>query len=293
MRCFFEISQNKLPKRAFRTMLPAICTEQSSKTIVSCEASWKFHRTNKLPKRSFRARLPPIFREQASKTSVSHDASDNFHRKSFQNKRFVRGFFKISQNNLPKRAFRARHPGNFTERTSCQKDRFVRGFLQFSENKLPKRAFRTMLPTIFTEKVSKTNVSRDASDNFSVSPQFRAIDPPNPTRGFIQQKQNVRLATTACHSTFQKCMNQAQEARGNTRHTKITILPQFRTSDQHEVTRGLQNELQNSHFTSPKGSRSNLALLHPKVISESAFTMKSAFDTKSDIGKRFWYQKRF
>ena len=48
----------------------------------------------------------------------------------------------------------------------------------------------------------------------------------------------------------QKCMNQAQEARGNTRHTKITILPQFRTSDQHEVTRGLQNELQNSHFTS-------------------------------------------
>ena len=47
----------------------------------------------------------------------------------------------------------------------------------------------------------------------------------------------------------QKCMNQAQEARGNTRHTKITILPQFRTSDQHEVTRRLQNELQNSHFT--------------------------------------------
>ena len=38
----------------------------------------------------------------------------------------------------------------------------------------------------------------------------------------------------------QKCMNQAQEARGNTRHTKITILPQFRTSDQHEVTGGLR-----------------------------------------------------
>ena len=50
---------------------------------------------NKLPKRSFRARLPPIFREQASKTSVSHDASDNFHRKSFQNNRFVRCFFEI------------------------------------------------------------------------------------------------------------------------------------------------------------------------------------------------------
>ena len=35
----------------------------------------------------------------------------------------------------------------------------------------------------------------------------------------------------------------------------------------------------------PKGS--NLTLFHPKVISESAFTIKSAFDSKSDIGKRF------
>ena len=31
-----------------------------------------------------------------------------------------------------------------------------------------------------------------------ISPQFRAIDPPNPARGFIQQNENVRLATAAC-----------------------------------------------------------------------------------------------
>ena len=37
-----------------------------------------------------------------------------------------------------------------------------------------------------------------------VSPQFRAIGPPNPTRRFIRQNQNVRFATAACHP---KCQN--------------------------------------------------------------------------------------
>ena len=36
-----------------------------------------------------------------------------------------------------------------------------------------------------------------------VSPQFRAIDPPNPTRGFLRQNQNVCFATAACHPKFQ------------------------------------------------------------------------------------------
>ena len=164
MRGFFEISQNKLPKRAFRTMLPTIFTEKASKTIVSCDASSKFHRTsfqnkrfvrgfleisqNKLPKQAFRARLPRNFIEQASKTSVSCEASSKFHRTSFQNKRFVRGFLEISQKKLPKRSFRAMLPQNFTEqasktnvlceasskfhRTSFQNKRFVRCFLQIS-----------------------------------------------------------------------------------------------------------------------------------------------------------------
>ena len=30
-------------------------------------------------------------------------------------------------------------------------------------------------------------------------PKFRAIDPPNPTRGFVRQNRNLRFATAACH----------------------------------------------------------------------------------------------
>ena len=59
-RCVLQNSQNKLPKRAFRAMLPTIFTEKASKMIISCEASSKFHRTV-LPKRTFRAMLPTIF----------------------------------------------------------------------------------------------------------------------------------------------------------------------------------------------------------------------------------------
>ena len=188
MRGFLQISQNKLPKQAFRAMLPTIFTEKASKTIVSCEAS-----------RNFTA--------QACKTSVSRDAS-NFHRKSFQNDRFVRGFLEISQNKLPKRSFRARLPRNFTEQC-FQKDRFVRGFLEISQNKnkLPKRAFRARLPPNFIEQSFQNErfarCFRQFPQKICISPQFRAIDPPNPTRGFIQQKENVRLATTACHPKFQ------------------------------------------------------------------------------------------
>ena len=273
---FLQFSQNKLPKRTFRAMLPTIFTEKASKTIVSCDASSKFHRTSfqnerfarcfrkfsqkKLPKRSFRAMLLRNFTEQASKTSVSHEASDNFHRKSFQNDRFVRGFLEISKNKPPKRTFRARLLPNFTEKASktivsCEASS------KFHRTKLPKRSFRARPPPNFTEQASKTNVSREASSIFHrtklpkrafrarllpnlteeaskmivsceasskfyrtmlpkrtfrvarcfrqfpekicISPQFRATDPPNPTRGFIQQKQNVRLATAACHPKFQ------------------------------------------------------------------------------------------
>ena len=42
VRGFLQISQNKLPKGAFRAMLPTIFTEKASKRIVSCEASSKF-----------------------------------------------------------------------------------------------------------------------------------------------------------------------------------------------------------------------------------------------------------
>ena len=156
-------------------MLPTIFTEKASKTIVSCEASSKFHSTsfqndrfvrgfleiskNKLPKRSFRARLLGNFTAQARKTSVSRDASDHFHRKSFQNDRFVRGFLEISQHKLPKRSFRARRPRNFTEQASKTNVSCEASF-KFPRTKLPKRTIRAMLPTIPIENFRFATVSR-------------------------------------------------------------------------------------------------------------------------------------
>ena len=242
-------------------MLPAIFTEKASKTIVSCDASSKFHRTscqkdrfvrgflqfseNKLPKRAFRTMLPTIFTEKVSKIIVSCEASSKFQRTSFQNERFVRGFFKF-------------------HRTSFKNERFARDFLQ-----------------IFTEQASKTSVSCEASSNFHRTKlpkrTFRAKPP-------TISIENLRFATVSCHRPTEsyervhpekakcayryngvpskiskmyvllqrrapKCMNPAHDVRGNPRRTKISILPQFRTSDQHEVTRGFKNEVTNLHFT--------------------------------------------
>ena len=56
----------------------------------------------KLPKRAFRAKLPTNFTEGGSKMIVSCEASSKFHKRSFQNERFARGFLQISQKKLPK-----------------------------------------------------------------------------------------------------------------------------------------------------------------------------------------------
>ena len=47
----------------------------------------------------------------------------------------------------------------------------------------------------------------------------------------------------------QKCMKQTPGVCGRPRHTKIIVLPQFRTSDQREVTKGLHRRRKNLHFT--------------------------------------------
>ena len=296
MRGFLEISQNKLPKRAFRARLPTIFIEKASKTIVSCEASSKFHRT-RLPKRAFRTRLLTIFTEKASKTIVSCEASYNFDRGSFQNERFARCFLEISQKKLAKSTFRARLLPNFTEEASkmivsCEasdnfhrksSQRNVRGFFEISQNKLPKRTFRAMLPTIFTEKAPKRIVSCEASKTSSkfhrtILPKrtFRAMLPTISTEfafrhSFVQSTRRILREGSSSKSKMcvslqrraiqnfkmhvllqrraQKCMNPAHDVRGNPRHTKISILPQFRTSDQHEVTRGFTVEVTNLHFT--------------------------------------------
>ena len=104
---------------------------------------------------------------------VSCEASSKFHRRSLQNDRFVRGFLQISQNKLPKRAFRARLPPNFIEQM------------------LPKGSFRARLPTIFHRKF--------AFRHSFVQSTHRILR----KGSFIQQKQNVRIATTACYPKFQ------------------------------------------------------------------------------------------
>ena len=46
----------------------------------------------------------------------------------------------------------------------------------------------------------------------------------------------------------QKCMKWAHGVGSRPRHTKIIVLPQFRTSDQHEVTKGLHRRAQKFAF---------------------------------------------
>ena len=69
-------------------------------------------------------------------------------------------------------------------------------------------------------------------------------------RAFQNFKMNVSLQRRA-----QKCMKRAHGVGGRPRHTKIIVLPQFRTSDQHEVTKGLPRRRKNLHFTTVLGVR--------------------------------------
>ena len=184
MRGVLQISKEKVPKWWFRARRLPNFTEEASKMMVSCEASFKFHRRSfqndgfvrgflqiskkKLPKWSIRARLPPNFTEEASKMMVSCEASSKFHRRSFQNDGFMRGFLQISKKKLPKWLFHARLPPNFKEEASkmivlreasskfqsrsFQNDRFARGFLQISKKKLRKWSFCARLPPNFKKK---------------------------------------------------------------------------------------------------------------------------------------------
>ena len=158
----------------------------------------------------------------------------------------MRGFLEISQNKLPKRSFRARLPRNFTEqasKTSVSRE----ASSKFHRTKLPKRTFRVMLPTISIENLRFATVSchqrthRILREGSSSKSKMRVSLQRRPIQNF---KMHVLLQRRP-----PKCMNPPHDVRGNPRHTKISILPQFRTSDQHEVTRGLRGRAQNLHFT--------------------------------------------
>ena len=165
------------------------------KRIVSCEASSKFHRT-KLPKRAFRAMLPTIFTEKASKMIVSCEASSKFHRTM-----------------LPKQN-RSHAHDNAQSNSKSSKLAFRRSFVQ-----------------------STHRILREGSSSkikMCVSLQRRAI-------------QNFQMHVSL-QRRARKCMNPAHDVRGGPWHTKITILPQFQTSDQHGLTRGLRRRAQNLRF---------------------------------------------
>jgi len=110
---------------------------------------------------------------------------------------------------------------------------------------LPKRAFRAMLPTIIC-----------------VSPQFRAIDPPNPIGEGSSSKSKMRVAlqrrafpnVTMCVSPqrrAQKCMN----LRPASRKQICKVLLQFWAIDTTFLPRGLRESKQNLRFATVLGDR--------------------------------------
>ena len=60
--------------------------------------------------------------------------------------------------------------------------------------------------------------------------------------------QNVKMYVSL-QRRAQNCMKQAHGVGSHPRHRKIIALPQFRTSDHHEVTKGLHRRRKNLHFT--------------------------------------------
>ena len=159
---------------------------------------------NKLPKRAFCAMLPPNFTERASKTSVSRDASDNFHRKSFQNDHFVRGFLQISQNSAsktsvsrdasdnfhPKFAFRyslARSTHRFLREGSSAKSKMC---LALQRRAFPNFKMYVSLQRCAQKCMNLSTVNRPASrtQKCNVLLQFWAIDTTFLLRGFTASK---------------------------------------------------------------------------------------------------------
>ena len=192
VRCFLQFSQNEVPKRAFRAMLPTIFTEKASKRIVSCEASSKFHRRSFQNERFVRGFLQNS-QNHASKTSVSHDASDNFERKSFQNDRIVRGFFvsrDASDNFHEKFAFRysfAQSTHRFLREGSSAKSKMC-----FA---LQRRAFPNVTMCVSPQRraqkcMNLSTVNRPASrtQKCEVLLQFWAIDTTFLPRGLTESK---------------------------------------------------------------------------------------------------------
>ena len=255
--------------------------------------------------------LPTIFTEKAPKTIVSCEASSKFHSTSSQNERFARCFRQFSQKKLPKRSFRARLLRNFKEQAfktivSCEaSSKFQRtkaskkivsceASSKFHRTKLPKRTFRAMLPTVSIENLRFATVSchRPTESYERVHPakakcasRYNGVPfhiskstfyysgvrknvwikrrKPGATRG-IQKSPFYHSFGHLTNTKWREgCENEPQNshftsvldvrwARNDERVAggprPIRISPQFWTSDEHETTRGLRRRRANFAF---------------------------------------------
>ena len=126
-----------------------------------------------------------------------------------------------------------------------------------------------MLPTIFTEKASKTNVSRDASDNFHQKFAFR-YSFARSTHRFLREgssaKSKMCLAlqrrafpnVTMCVSPqrrAQKCMSLSTMNRPASRKRKCKVLLQFWAIDTTFLARWFTASNWNLRFATVLGDR--------------------------------------
>ena len=105
-------------------------------------------------------------------------------------------------------------------------------------NSLQPRAFKNLVNAHFD------TVACAKLYEISVSRQFRAIEPPNPARGFIQQSENVRLQPRAFKNLemyvllqrrAQNCMKHVSDVRSSSRHHFRTALKARRTRNNEKV----------------------------------------------------------
>ena len=181
-RCFLLISQNELPKRAFRAMLPTILTEKASKMIISCEPSSKFHRTV-LPKRAFRAMLPTIFTQNLRFATVSRDRHTDSCERVHPPKAKCASHYNAVHSQMWQCAFR--YSG---VRKNVWIHRPWTDPLRAHKNVRFYYSFGRSTPRFYREGWS-------AENEICVSLQFRAIDTTFLPRGFTASKWNLRFAT--------------------------------------------------------------------------------------------------
>ena len=246
-RCFRQFSQKKLPKGSFRARLPPNFREEASKTSVSRDASFKFHRTM-LPKQAFRAMLPTILQEKASKMIVSCEASSKFHRTV-----------------LPKRAFRAMLPTIFTKNlrfatvsrnrhtASCERVHPPKAKCASHYNAVHSQmwqcAFRLQRRAQKCMNLSTVNRPASRTQKCEVLLQFWAIDTTFLPRGLTGRKWNLRFATVLRdrHHVFTERVDRVAN--------EICVSLQFWAIDTTFLPRGFTASKWNLRFATVLGDR--------------------------------------